>query len=151
MKKTLFLSLAFVSLSLISCGSAATDNDATQANESVQQETVTPELEDQKQAVARMISQEEFKKMITEKEVQIIDVRTPEEYASGNIPNAVNISSNDAQLKQKLEALDKSKPYVMYCVSGARSGNVMTMMSQMGFQEVYNLEGGYPSYAAGNK
>jgi len=74
--------------------------------------------------------------------VQLLDVRTPGEIAQGKIAGALEIDINDADFKQKVSKLDKEKPVLVYCRSGARSGNAMRQMTAMGFKQVYNLAGG---------
>ncbi|HIP35752.1 MAG TPA: rhodanese-like domain-containing protein [Crocinitomix sp.] len=75
-------------------------------------------------------------------DVQVIDVRTPEEVAEGKIPNAVNMNVFDPNFVNQIQDLDKSKPYVMVCRSGARSGQACMHMLGAGFEKVYNLQGG---------
>ncbi len=76
------------------------------------------------------------------KKPQLIDVRTPEEFASGKIDNATNINilSNDFTSKSKL--LDRTKPVFVYCRSGARSLRAAENLAKMGFKKIYNLGGG---------
>lgn len=73
----------------------------------------------------------------------ILDVRTAEEFESGYIKGALNMDiRGGADFVASIETLDKSKPYFVYCRSGARSGQACQLMSQMGFSAVYNLDGG---------
>lgn len=73
----------------------------------------------------------------------ILDVRTEEEFESGYIKGALNMDiRGGADFLASIESLDKSKSYFVYCRSGARSGQACQLMSQMGFNAVYNLEGG---------
>ncbi len=77
----------------------------------------------------------------------ILDVRTEEEFESGYIKNAVNLDiRGGADFISSIEKLDKSKAYFVYCRSGARSGQACQLMEQMGFETVYNLEGGVLSW-----
>ena len=76
------------------------------------------------------------------KNEQLIDVRTPEEFASGHLQNAVNINFYSGDFKEQLEKLDKSKPVMVYCKSGGRSGKAMAILKELGFAVVYNLDGG---------
>lgn len=76
----------------------------------------------------------------------IIDVRTPGEYASGHIPNAINIDIASAEFPDKINALDRNKDYYVYCRSGGRSATACQYMSSVGFKNVYNLYGGILSY-----
>ena len=73
----------------------------------------------------------------------ILDVRTEEEFESGYIKNALNLDiRGGSEFISSIEELDKSKAYFVYCRSGARSGQACQLMEQMGFEQVYNLEGG---------
>ena len=73
----------------------------------------------------------------------ILDVRTEEEFESGYIAGAKNLDiRGGADFISSIEELDKSKAYFVYCRSGARSGQACQLMEQMGFEQVYNLEGG---------
>lgn len=72
----------------------------------------------------------------------ILDVRTPEEIEESNIENHIAINLMDASFLEKIEALDKSKTYLVYCRSGNRSGHACRIMASKGFGELYNLAGG---------
>lgn len=73
----------------------------------------------------------------------ILDVRTEQEFESGYIKGALNLDiRGGADFIASVEELDKSKTYFVYCRSGARSGQACQLMGQMGFEHVYNLEGG---------
>lgn len=73
---------------------------------------------------------------------QLLDVRTPSEFAGGHLKNALNLNYNDAGFEAEVGKLDKSKPVYVYCLSGGRSGRAASMLHDMGFTEVYNLDGG---------
>ncbi|WP_295295315.1 rhodanese-like domain-containing protein [uncultured Brachyspira sp.] len=70
----------------------------------------------------------------------ILDVRTREEYLSGNIPNAINIDVLSQDFKSKIDMLDKNKEYLIYCRSGNRSAIASSIMSTNGFLNIYNLQ-----------
>ena len=73
----------------------------------------------------------------------ILDVRTEDEFSEGVIPGAFNIDIYKGQgFIYALEELDKSKNYYGYCRSGGRSGQACLIMSQLGFENTYNLLGG---------
>lgn len=77
----------------------------------------------------------------------LIDVRTEEECGEGYIPNAINMNIFKGQaFVYELEALDKSKNYYIYCRSGGRSGQACEIMNQMGFENAYNLMGGFSEW-----
>lgn len=83
--------------------------------------------------------------------VQLVDVRTPDEYRSGHIAAAVNINYYDADFAQQIARLDKEKPLMVYCAVGGRSGKAAAQLSQMGFKNVTDLEGGMTAWKAANK
>lgn len=75
---------------------------------------------------------------------QILDVRTEDECSDGIIPNALMIDVHKGQgFIYRLEELDKSKNYYVYCKAGSRSEMACAIMKQMGFTSTYNLEGGF--------
>lgn len=93
------------------------------------------------------INKTEAQALITSNpELQIIDVRTDGEVAAGMIDGAVQIDISQADFKQRIEQLDKTKPVLVYCKSGGRSKNAQSIMQQAGFQEVHNLLGGYTAW-----
>lgn len=80
-------------------------------------------------------------KMMVEGGAQIIDVRTPAEFASGSIRNSRNIPLQ--QLMSEMKKLDVKKPVITCCASGMRSASAKAVLSQNGF-EAYN-GGGWQS------
>ena len=76
------------------------------------------------------------------KKLQIVDVRTPQEFDSIAIQKAVNIDYKNPSFKDNIQVLDKTKPVLVYCRSGKRSLNAMNIMVELGFSEVYNMQGG---------
>ena len=85
---------------------------------------------------------EYLSKMDEKKDHIIIDVRTPAEYMDSHFKDAMNIDFYADSFKEDIDALDKSKVYFIYCRSGNRSGRVLNLMRELGFNEVYNLSGG---------
>lgn len=73
----------------------------------------------------------------------LIDVRTPEEIAQGKIGNALEMDIKSPDFLDRLRALDKSTPYMVYCHAGGRSAQAMKIMEEMGFVQVYNFDPGY--------
>ena len=73
---------------------------------------------------------------------QLIDVRTAEEFVLDRLENAQNFNLRDSDFKDRLKALDKSKPILVYCAAGGRSLKTMEMLTKFGFKDIYELEGG---------
>ncbi|MEY4293871.1 MAG: hypothetical protein RIR29_521 [Actinomycetota bacterium] len=63
----------------------------------------------------------------------VIDVRTPDEFASGHLDGALNIDIQGSTFATEIGALDKSANYVIYCRSGNRAGQAVTYMQDNGF------------------
>lgn len=73
---------------------------------------------------------------------QLIDVRTPGEYAEGHIANARNINVNGADFSKQIKTLDTNLPVLVYCRSGHRSSMATKEMKKIGFKEIYELDKG---------
>jgi rhodanese-related sulfurtransferase len=73
--------------------------------------------------------------------VVVVDVRTPEEYAAGHVPGAVNVPYTDlpARISELTGAADKD--IVLYCVSGRRAGIAAARLKEHGFTRLLHLQG----------
>lgn len=78
----------------------------------------------------------------TDKEIVVLDIRTPQEYASGHIPKAINIDYYSPNFKGELSKLDKNKKYILYCRSGRRSASALEIAKGLGLNNSYNMLGG---------
>jgi len=88
------------------------------------------------------ISVEEMQSLLKIDDVQLVDVRTPEEFKAGYIANAQNIDYYSPTIDEDILKLDKNKPVIVYCRSGKRSRDCSEKLLEAGFQKIYNLEGG---------
>lgn len=79
----------------------------------------------------------------------LLDVREPEEHALGSIEGAINI--NVDELRKRLDEVPRGKKLVVFCRSGHRSYFASRILMQNGFNEVYNLSGGYMTYKNANQ
>lgn len=103
------------------------------------------------QSASQVLKATDFNQKLKEdKNVFVLDVRTPEEFAEGYIENAVNININSAEFKDEIAKLDKNKTYLVYCLSGKRSASAASYMRSNGFKEVINLEGGILAWQSNN-
>ena len=95
---------------------------------------------------------EEFEKLRADKKNVVLDVRTPEEFAAGHIPGAINIDVNAPGFAKKVEAMDRNQTYLVHCAAGRRSARACEAMNKLDFPKLYNLEGGMKAWEkAGNK
>lgn len=88
----------------------------------------------------------EFKKFLDENAFMLIDVRTEEEFNLGHLKDAANIDFYKSDFESNIDGLDKRERYLVYCRSGNRSRQTMFLMRDLGFDEVYNLQGGIISW-----
>lgn len=95
------------------------------------------------------IASEAFaEKIKTTPNAQILDVRTPEEFASEHIDKAVNVNWLADDFVANTANLDKSKPVFVYCKSGGRSAKAAAKLAELGFTNIYELQGGILKWSA---
>ena len=94
----------------------------------------------------QVVNAEVFKTLLDEEGIQLVDVRTADEFSGGTIGDAVNIDFLSADFKAKIGALDKTKKTLIFCQAGGRSGKAGAIMEEMGFETVVDLSGGYGAW-----
>lgn len=88
------------------------------------------------------ITQEEAKKIMdSDNTVIVLDVRTPDEFASGHIKNAINIPNETIFDKEVLELTDKSQLILVYCRSGRRSKEAAQKLAEIGYSNIKEFGG----------
>lgn len=94
------------------------------------------------------LSQSDWSQKLSEtKNAILLDVRTEDECSEGIIPNALQIDIYKGQgFIDEVEILDKTKTFFVYCRSGGRSAQACAVMNQLGFENTYNLEGGFTNW-----
>jgi rhodanese-related sulfurtransferase len=77
----------------------------------------------------------------------VLDVRTPEEYAAGHLPSAINIAHT--QLADRIGELAEARErdIVVYCRSGARSAKALEILEKAGFKRLFHLNGDYTRWS----
>lgn len=113
--KILSFALPFLFILVLSCASEAQENLGPQAF--VQKIKATPNA-------------------------QLLDVRTPKEWEAGKIASSKCMNFMDADFKQQVEKLNKTKPVFVYCAAGGRSAKASQILKDAGFKVIYNLQGG---------
>ncbi|USG63199.1 rhodanese-like domain-containing protein [Sneathiella marina] len=84
----------------------------------------------------------------TQKEIVILDVRTPGEFNEGHVAGAINIDYHGDNFAQLIGALDPDQHYLLYCRSGFRSGRTLPLMIRAGLSKISHLDGGINSWNA---
>jgi rhodanese-related sulfurtransferase len=85
-------------------------------------------------------------KLLSQTNVVILDIRTPEEFKSYHIAGATNIDFNSSDFERHINSLDKSKNYLVHCASGGRSTRSLKIFQKHDFQSVYHLDGGISAW-----
>jgi len=94
------------------------------------------------QSEIKVVSPEEMKSLIDMDDVQLIDVRTAEEYSQERIAKSQNIDVRSPNFDEEITQLDKEKPVLVYCRSGKRSARCAKKLESAGFVKIYDLSGG---------
>ncbi len=97
-------------------------------------------------SVVEVIDAKTFNKKLENPSVQIVDVRTPDEFAAGSIAGAINIDYYASDFSEKISELNKQTETLIYCHSGGRSGKASKILKELGFSEVYDLKGGFSNW-----
>lgn len=123
-------------VSLLGACSSTTADEAAQSNEPVATAA---------ESGLQLVEPDQFQSAI-DSGAEIIDVRTPAEFAEGHIEGAVNIDLNGPDFMGQVDSLDPAKTYAVYCRSGNRSAAATRYMQDRGFGSVYELGGGILSW-----
>ncbi|VAW12210.1 Rhodanese-like domain protein [hydrothermal vent metagenome] len=108
---------------------------------------ITNSCKSQNDKTIEVIDIETVKTEVIGKEVQLVDVRTPDEYEAGHIDDAINIDiMNMETFTEKLDEFDKEKPIYIYCKLGGRSNKASKVLEELGFVTIYDFSGGYDEW-----
>ena len=102
----------------------------------------------QSRAQVTKISNQELVDLMENEDLQLVDVRTPEEIEAGMIEGAENIDFRNPEFRNNIDKLDKNKPIAVYCGAGGRSGKTGALLQELGFKEIYDLTGGFSLWEA---
>ncbi len=93
-----------------------------------------------------------FAKGLTQNNIQILDVRTMDEYNNGHIKNALQANWNDTEeFAKRTVHLDKTKPVYLYCQAGSRSAKANSYLQQQGYKNIVELKGGMIAWKQANQ
>ena len=73
----------------------------------------------------------------------VLDVREPDEYEQGALPNALHIARGHLEAQIESNVIDKSTPLVVYCAGGVRSAFAAKTLQELGYTDVYSVVGGF--------
>lgn len=146
MKKLFFILSLTIPVVMIGCSETnnTTEKTVTTKIEVMQEPTNQPVVED--------VDVAKFKELIASEKGLVIDVRTPEEWATGVIEGAIQINFFNPAFETEINKLDKNKEIYVYCKAGGRSTKAAKKIEALGFKKVCNLLGGIGGWiSAGNE
>lgn len=88
----------------------------------------------------------EAQKLIAEKKVIVLDLRTPGEFKTTHIAGATNIDFLAADFETRIDQLDTHKAYLVHCASGGRSTHSLPVFQKHHFELLYHLDGGIKAW-----
>ena len=99
-----------------------------------------------------LLNADEFEvKMQSLEGCQLVDIRTPEDYKEGHLKNALNLNFKESSFVELLGTLDKEKPVAVYGKTGKLSPEAALKIMDLGFKNVYHLQGGMIAWTKANK
>jgi len=93
-----------------------------------------------------MISLDDAKDIIKDEDSLILDIRDEASYSDSHYPNAIHLSNQN--FNKVVEKTDRKKTILVYCYKGISSQNVAQHFCNLGFENVYSLNGGYKEETA---
>jgi phage shock protein E len=109
-------------------------------------DTNSPSAATETKHTPKLVRPEQAQKLISEKKVVVLDVRTPDEFAAGHIAGATNIDFRSADFQAKVAKLDKNQAYLVHCAAGTRSAKACAAMEKLDFATLYDLKGGLTAW-----
>jgi rhodanese-related sulfurtransferase len=93
----------------------------------------------------------EFEKLRAKKKTVVLDVRSPEEFAKGHVPGAINADINSPDFTAKAAQFDKKQTILVNCHVGSRGAIASAKLAGLGFKTVCNLDGGLDAWEKSEK
>ena len=102
-------------------------------------------------AVVRHVNAAAAEPLIDEKQVVVLDIRTPNEFKAGHIAGATNLDFYATDFAAQLDRLNKDKTYLVHCASGRRSTTSLETFKKLKFQSIIHLDGGMKAWEKAGK
>ena len=138
-----------VGVAITGCASAANSMSASSASSSGMSAGMSSSSSmaaEHKTGAYHKVTPAEAQKLLQEnKSIILVDVRTPKEYAEKHIPGARLFPNEDIK-DQPLDGIAKDQPVLLYCRTGHRSKQAADKLIQMGYEHVYDMEGGITAW-----
>lgn len=92
------------------------------------------------------LNAQQAQKLVAEKKVIVLDIRTSQEFSAGHIGGATNINFRAGNFDKAIAALDRNQTYLLYCASGNRSTQALPIFEKLEFKSLYHLDGGLKAW-----
>jgi len=92
------------------------------------------------------VNPNQAQKLIADKKVIVLDIRTPSEFKNAHIAGATNIDFLARDFEQRISLLDTNKSYLVHCASGGRSTHSLPVLKKHQFELLYHLDGGIKAW-----
>ena len=132
MKKVLLIITVLLSVAYTSCKE--------------QSKTIETQIEGVTSSIKVVSPKEVYDALQEDTALQLIDVRTPQEYGVTRLKTSQNICVTTPGFKEAAAKLDKSLPVYVYCKKGGRSARASEILADMGFTQIYDLQGGITNW-----
>jgi len=99
----------------------------------------------------KLVTAEEMQSILELEDVQLVDLRSPEDYDENHILNSQNIDFSSPTFDDDITKLDKEKPVILYCKGGGRSAKCAQKLKEAGFKKIYDLDGGISKWKHSDK
>ena len=97
-------------------------------------------------SAVKHVGPNEAQKLIVEKKVIVLDLRTPGEFKTAHIVGATNIDFLAADFETRIDQLDANKSYLVHCATGGRSTHSLPVFNKHHFEYLYHLDGGIKAW-----
>lgn len=96
----------------------------------------------------RLVDVREAAEILANEDRVVIDVRTPQEFAGGHLSGARMIDIQSPTFDTEIRQLDPDTAYVIYCRTANRSAGARRLMTELGFRDVVDIDGGVVAWEA---
>jgi rhodanese-related sulfurtransferase len=144
MKNLLLLALLGLTLAITACDKKTETTTTSEKSEAVSMQDVPGP------GKVMNMSAKELNQWFQRPELKftVLDVRTPQEFATGSLPGAVNVDFLTEDFKAQADKLDKDATWVVVCQVGRRSASAAEQLAGLGFRQIWALDGGLDAWSA---
>lgn len=83
--------------------------------------------------------------------LQVVDLRSPEDYLESHLPGAINIDRNSPTFEKELAGLNPGRPVYFYCANGMTSAEVIKNLPKSSYVKIYDVTGGFAAWSGAGK